>query len=223
MTGENETVTGNTAAAQALREHAEAKVLTCSKLIEDMSVSDMSLLIHELCIQQAEQEIQNEERIAELSATIEKLRREIEALKKGEQTLRDNEEKYRQLFENDSDAVMIFDAETGRFEDANQATLDLYGYSKEEFLRLKIEDLSSDREKAKSNAKKIKDGVVFLKRVPLHYFKKKDDTVFPGEISAGRFTIGGRKKKYFCRTRYYRTGERPGGSEEKRRAVSGAV
>ena len=226
MTGESETVIGNTATVQTLREHAEAKVMACKRLIDDMSVSDMSLLIHELCIQQAEQEIQNEERIAELLATIEKLKREIEALKQGEQTLRENEEKYRQLFENDSDAVMIFDAKTGRFEDANQATLDLYGYSKAAFLRLNIEDLSSDREIAKSNAKKIRDGVVFLKRVPLHYFKKKDDRVFPGEISAGRFTIGGRKKNIFAVrdiTERVNAQEDLRRSEERYRALSEAT
>jgi PAS domain S-box-containing protein len=111
---------------------------------------------------------------------------------KTELALRDSEEKYRQLFENDSDAVMIFDAETRQFEDANQATLDLYGYSKDEFLTLKVEDLSAS--KGKTRSKKIKDGGSFAKQVPLHYFKKKDNTVFPGEISAGRFITRGRQK-----------------------------
>jgi PAS domain S-box-containing protein len=111
-----------------------------------------------------------------------------------ELSLRESAEKYRQLFENDSDAVMIFDAETRQFEDANKATLDLYGYSKDEFFTLKVEDISVEKEKTKSNVKKIRDGGVFPKRVLLLYFKKKDDTVFPGEISAGRFIIGGRQK-----------------------------
>ena len=111
-----------------------------------------------------------------------------------ELTLRENEDKYRQLFENDSDAVMIFDAETGQFEDANQATLDLYGYSKDEFLRLNVEDISAEKEKTRSHVKKIKEGGPFPKRVPLHYFRKKDNSVFPGEISAGRFITSGRQK-----------------------------
>ena len=105
-----------------------------------------------------------------------------------------NEERYLQLFENDSDAVMIFDAETGQFEDANQATLNLYGYSKDDFLTLKVEDISAEKEKTASNVKKIRDGGAFPKQVALLYFNKKDGTVFPGEISVGRFTIGGRLK-----------------------------
>jgi len=111
-----------------------------------------------------------------------------------EEAIGATEEKYHQLFENDSDAVMIFDAETGQFEDANQATLDLYGYAKDEFLALKVEDISAEKEKTRSHVKKIRDGRVYPKRVPLRYFKKKDGTVFPGEISAGRFTTAGRKK-----------------------------
>ena len=71
---------------------------------------------------------------------------------------RESEEKYRQLFENTSYAVMVFDAETGQFEDANRATIDLYGYSKDEFLKLKIEDISAEKEKTSSNVKEIRDG-----------------------------------------------------------------
>ena len=92
---------------------------------------------------------------------------------------RESEEKYRQLFENESDAVMVFDAETGQFEDANQATLDLYGYSKDEFLKLKVEDISVEKEKTGSNVRKIRDGEAFSKQEPLRYFLKKDGNDFP--------------------------------------------
>ncbi len=82
---------------------------------------------------------------------------------------------------------MIFDAETGRLEDANQATLDLYGYSKEEFLKLNLEDISAEKEKTRSQVKKITVDEAFPEWVSLRYFKKKDNTVFPGEISTERF------------------------------------
>jgi len=55
--------------------------------------------------------------------------------------LAESEEKYRQLFENESDAVMIFDENTLQFEDANEATLKLFGYSKDEFLTLHVADI----------------------------------------------------------------------------------
>ena len=66
--------------------------------------------------------------------------------KQAEEALRESEEKYRQLFKNESDAVMIFDAETQVFEDANQATLRFFGYSEDEFLTLTVQDISAEKE-----------------------------------------------------------------------------
>jgi PAS domain S-box-containing protein len=141
-----------------------------------------------------ELELRLEQRTAELVEVNEKLRQEIEERKQAEQALCEGEEKYRQLFENESDAVMIFDAETGQFEDANRATLDLYDYSKDEILTLKVEDISAEKEKTRSNVKKFSDGGTNRERELLRYFNKKDGTVFPGEISTGELIIGGRKK-----------------------------
>lgn len=119
---------------------------------------------------------------------------DITGQKKVVEELRENEEKYRQLFENESEAIMVFDARTSRFEDANQATLDLYGYSKEEFLSLTVEDISGEKEKTKISIQKIKNEEPGSKYIPLRYFRKKDGTVFPGEVYAGVFFSKGRKK-----------------------------
>ncbi len=111
-----------------------------------------------------------------------------------EDALRYNEEKYRQLFESESDAVMIFDGTTGRFENANQAALNLYGYSKDEFLALAVEDISAEKEKTRCAVQNIKDEITDSLRVPVRFFQKKNGTIFPGEIVAGVFISGGRKK-----------------------------
>ncbi len=108
--------------------------------------------------------------------------------------LHESEEKYRKLFENESDAVMIFDAETLLFEDANEATLNLYGYSKGQFLSLTVEDISAEIEKTRAVVQQLKEGKPEIKKIPLRYFKKKDGSIFPGEISTGTFTSSGRKK-----------------------------
>jgi PAS domain S-box-containing protein len=132
---------------------------------------------------------------------------EIEALKtaanvlgaaiqrtQAEEALLESEEKYRQLFESDSDAVMIFDAETLQFEDANPAALDLFGYSKAEFLALTVEDISAEKNKTRISVDKVIQNDFQSTKVPLRYFKRKDSTVFPGEISAGKFFAGDCKK-----------------------------
>jgi len=119
---------------------------------------------------------------------------DISDRKQAQDKLRESEDKYRQLFENESDAVMIFDAETLRFEDANPATLNLYGYSKDEFLLLTAEDISAEKEKTKIAVQRVKNEEQGSNKVPLRYFRKNDGTIFPGEIAAGTFISGGRKK-----------------------------
>ncbi len=113
---------------------------------------------------------------------------------KADEKLRESEEKYRKSFENDSDAVMIFDTETLQFEDANRATLNLYGYSKDEFLALTVEDISNEKEKTRAAVQKVLENNPEFTRIPIRYFRKKDGSVFPGEISTATFISNGRNK-----------------------------
>jgi PAS domain S-box-containing protein len=119
---------------------------------------------------------------------------DITSRKQALDALAESEDKYRQLFERDSDAVMIFDAETQKFEDANPGTLDLFGYSKEEFLRLKVEDISAEKDKTRLSVAKLRNAATVNLKIPIRNFKRKDGRTFPGEISAGKFVAGGRQK-----------------------------
>ena len=58
-----------------------------------------------------------------------------------EASLAQSEERYRKLFEENPAPMWIFDVETLRFLDANEATVQLYGYSREELLALTLRDL----------------------------------------------------------------------------------
>ncbi len=64
---------------------------------------------------------------------------DITELKRVEQELRDSEEKFRALFEGSRDAIGIT-TPTGKFLDANQAWLDLFGYTRQEMLELNVAD-----------------------------------------------------------------------------------
>jgi PAS domain S-box-containing protein len=96
-----------------------------------------------------------------------------------EQTLKANERKYRKLFEAESDAIFLIDKETGKILDANPAATRIYGYSHEEFLNLYNIEISAEPEKTKEATAQDSSFV------PIRYHKKKDQTVFAVEISAG--------------------------------------
>ncbi|GIK40069.1 MAG: hypothetical protein BroJett011_39020 [Chloroflexota bacterium] len=113
---------------------------------------------------------------------------DITARKQAEEALRESEERYRQLFELESDTILLIDNETGRILEANSAASELYGYSREELLTKKNTDLSAepeDTQRVTQTTAPTPDQVV---TVPLRLHRKKDGTVFPVEIT-GRFFI----------------------------------
>ncbi|MBT3259730.1 MAG: response regulator [Deltaproteobacteria bacterium] len=61
------------------------------------------------------------------------------------QALRENEKKYRTLFEESRDAIFICDR-TGEMIDANQAMLDLFGYTRSEMMQMNVWDTNINRE-----------------------------------------------------------------------------
>jgi|GEM_PF-2347863 len=64
---------------------------------------------------------------------------------KAEEALRESEEKLRNLFANSQDAVYLSTRE-GKFIDFNQATVDLFGYSRDELINLNIRQLYANPE-----------------------------------------------------------------------------
>ncbi|MGD9121864.1 MAG: PAS domain S-box protein, partial [Desulfobacterales bacterium] len=114
--------------------------------------------------------------------------------KDAQEKLRESEERYRQLFDNESDAVVVFDAETLQFEDANQAALKLFGYSKNEFQKLFVSDISAEKDNAQMFVRCPGEEKASHNYETLHYLVKKDGKTFPTEISAGSFMAEGRKK-----------------------------
>ncbi|MBU7047108.1 MAG: PAS domain S-box protein, partial [Theionarchaea archaeon] len=62
---------------------------------------------------------------------------------KAEEALRESEEKYRTLFEESRDAIYISTRDS-IFLDVNQATLDLFGYTREEMMELDVQELYDD-------------------------------------------------------------------------------
>ncbi len=95
---------------------------------------------------------------------------------------------YKILFDVAFEAVIIIDLETYDIIDANPKALELFEYSFDEILKLKITDLSMDSEKTKLAL--ANDN---LQYVPLSWYKKKKDTKIPVEITAARLTYDNKK------------------------------
>ncbi len=70
---------------------------------------------------------------------------ELVVAAKMEKALREGERNYLELFNATGDAIFVHDAATGAILDVNQTALDVYGYSREEVLRLRTGQLSAGR------------------------------------------------------------------------------
>ncbi|HVN95809.1 MAG TPA: PAS domain S-box protein [Syntrophorhabdaceae bacterium] len=107
-------------------------------------------------------------------------RRALEALTK-------SENRFRSLFETSQDSILVVDRDTGDIIAANGAACSLYGYTEDEFLRIKNLDVSSEPDKTRAAINNL------VTRVPLRHHRKKDGTIFPVEIAGGYFVEDGRR------------------------------
>ena len=99
----------------------------------------------------------------------------------------ESENRYRRLFEVESDAILLVEIETDRILDANLAALNLYGYTHEELLLLKAVDISA---KPDETCQVI---ATHQTHIPLRWHRKKNGTLFPVEIAGSYFDYQGHR------------------------------
>ena len=107
-----------------------------------------------------------------------------------ESELRQTTARFRKLFESTSDAVAFFDVKTFEILDANDAALDLYGYSRHEIVNVTIIDITSEPEKAHALQSYAVPGSTW--RTPLRWHRRRDGAIFPVELTTGAFEQDGR-------------------------------
>ncbi len=97
------------------------------------------------------------------------------------EVLKESEAKYRQLFEMQSDAIMLVNCENGEILEVNASAVRLYGYARNELLGKRYLELATDPEKGFSRIDELNE------HIPLSYHGKKDGTLFPVEIFTSSF------------------------------------
>ncbi|MDH3629146.1 MAG: PAS domain-containing sensor histidine kinase [Acidobacteriota bacterium] len=80
----------------------------------------------------------------QLSERSEELECEISERKRTEVTLRESQERYRTLFESSPHPMWVYADDTLRFIEVNDAAIDRYGYSRDEFLSMTIDQIGCD-------------------------------------------------------------------------------
>ena len=132
-----------------------------------------------------------DERTAKLNAVNLKLREEINERKVAEEALRASKDKYSNLFQSSNDIIFIHDLDNNLLE-VNQKAVDIFGYTKEEFLSLKLPQLrgpETDEQAGYANEKIEKDGSVVFETD----FLKKNGELINAEASSSLLEIGGKK------------------------------
>jgi len=95
-----------------------------------------------------------------------------------EQELKASEEKYRSLFDNDPNPILVFDRATFQIIDANIRATEKYGYAREELLQMSFRDLG-DPEDAEKIRSSVVEACIVLPKIR---HRKKDGSIMHVDI-----------------------------------------
>jgi PAS domain S-box-containing protein len=137
----------------------------------------------------------------EIKATNEKLQEEInerkkaeEALKRSEETLFISEQQYRLLFENNPQPMWVFELVSLKFLAVNEAAVNHYGYSQEEFLSMTLRDIWF-LESINSSLEDISKASLKFSSSNVWKHKKKDQTIIDVEVATHTLEFAGKLAK----------------------------
>src|SRR5467141_3804216 len=106
--------------------------------------------------------------------------------KHAEDQLKESEAKYRVLFESNPEAMWVYDDTTQRFLAVNDAAVDRYRWSRDEFLRMSIGDIRPEAEQGKVEAPLARRGL---------RHRRKDGSLIDVEVIAHPVTFAGRSAR----------------------------
>jgi two-component system, cell cycle sensor histidine kinase and response regulator CckA len=124
----------------------------------------------------------SERLVRKLEQKMQQLEKEVEARQKAEEILQQSEKKYRSLFNSIRDAILV--ADTNRIIiDCNPAFVDLFGYSLSEIAGEETFFLYENEEEFRQLGTAVQDHAFVSTISYIIHYKKKDGSVFPGEVN----------------------------------------
>lgn len=105
---------------------------------------------------------------------------------------RDAAERYRLLFTESPFPQFVIDGETRRFVDVNEASIRLYGYTREEFFAKRLEDIAVPDEREDAKQKWAETISVGAARIPLRHHLAKNGDRLDVDVMSKRILLGGR-------------------------------
>lgn len=112
-----------------------------------------------------------------------------------QETVRESEERYRRLFESNPHPMWVFDGKTFSFLAVNDAAVHHYGYSREEFLGMTLEDVGLPDE-AQRLKNMLSDPDAASARPEVWKHRKKDGTIIDVEVVSHPILFGQKQARF---------------------------
>lgn len=109
------------------------------------------------------------------------------------QALRDSEQRYAVLFESAPVPMWVYDLSNARFLKVNRVALDIYGYSRQEFLAMTLFDIRPEAEHGRLRRQMVQNPQMF-RRVWRH--RRRDGSVFPVNVFSHAIQYAGRAARF---------------------------
>jgi len=133
------------------------------------------------------------DRLARLVPAVERELRESRSRagrRRAEEALRESEERYRILFHKSPMPKWLYDVETLRFLEVNEAAVVHYGYSRDEFLQMTLKEI-----RPAEDIPLLMGDVYDTGRNPFHFgvyrHRRKDGTIIAVEVTSHTFSVRG--------------------------------
>ena len=118
---------------------------------------------------------------------------DITELKKAEERLKESETRFRAVFDNSGDGILVVDIETRQFTMCNRMIGQMLGYTEKEIKCLSVKDIHPDEylPQILEHLKKLARGeTIAASNTPM---KRKDGSIFYADITASAITLDNKK------------------------------